>query len=41
MQVKRTRSACGRNCKNTELPEDEKRRKVVKDGIEGIERVGY
>ena len=25
----------------TELPEDEKRRKVVKDGIEGIERVGY
>ena len=25
----------------TELPEDEKRRKVVKDWIEGIERVGY
>ena len=42
MQVKRTRSACGRNCKNTELPEDEKWRKVVKDDIEGIERVvGY
>lgn len=41
IQVKRTMSACGRNCKNTELPEDKKRRKVVKDGIEGIERVGY
>ena len=38
MQTKRTTSACGRNCMNTEVPEDENWRKVVK---EGIERVGY